>query len=82
VKELNDDIGLPFAYAVERVHEVIVAHAGTDVNVADLRQPRAVERRRQVIDRQVELDELQPVRLDADGISDTASARYDNCRGI
>ena len=61
----HDDVRGQRADAIEDADDVVVVDARTDVQIAELHQRAAGQRRRQVGDRQRALDELHPVRLDA-----------------
>jgi len=61
----DDDVRLQIHDLAKRCQHVVVAHASSDVHVADLNQGAAHEGGRQVPDRELTADKLQPVRLDA-----------------
>ena len=52
------------------------------MQVAELRETRAVERLRQTVDREIALDDLEPVRLEPDRVPDarnTSGSDADRC---
>ena len=61
----RDDVGRQRADAIEDAEDVVVVDPRADVQIAELHERAAGQRRRQIGDRQRALDELDPVRLDA-----------------
>jgi hypothetical protein len=60
----DHDVRLKRRNPIERRDDVVIVHAVADVDVADLDERAVRQPRRQMTNRQVPADQLEPVRLD------------------
>jgi hypothetical protein len=67
----DDRVGFQRLDPLESAYDVFVAHARTDMQVTDLCEARSLELAREAVDRQVTRRDLEPVRFQADGVSET-----------
>jgi len=68
VAGVDDELGRERTHTCEALQQIRVGHLRADVQIAQLRHPRALQAGRQVGNRQRPLNDLQPVRLDAPSV--------------
>ena len=76
----HDDVGRLRLHLLEGAREIPVVHVAADVNVTELRESDAIERRGKIRDSEIALHQLEPVWLDDRRISGEPGAAREESR--